>query len=164
VLSEQGRGAEGLAEIRDGLCLFAGMSDELFRPYYLAKLADALARSGHVAEGLMAVDEVIESYRRVGVPYWDAELQRRRGEILLAANLLDRAAAEACFRRAIEIAQDQSARSLELRAATSLARLLAEQGKWRQAHDLLAPIYGWFSEGFGTADLHDAKALLQELR
>jgi hypothetical protein len=68
VLSEQGRGAEGVAEIRDGLSLFAGMSDELFRPYYLAKLADALARSGHVAEGLTAVDEVIESYRRESKP------------------------------------------------------------------------------------------------
>jgi len=164
VLSEQGRGAEGVAQIHDGLSFFAGMSDELFRPYYLAKLADALARSGQVTEGLATLDEVIESYRQSGVPYWDSELQRRKGELLLAVNNVDRPAAEACFRRAIEIAQGQSARSLELRAATSLARLLAEQGKRPQAHNLLAPIYGWFTEGFGTADLKDAKALLEELR
>ena len=76
---------------------------------------------------------------------------------------MDRAAAEACFRRAIDIAQAQSAKSLELRAAISLARLLAKQGQRRQAHDLLAPIYGWFTEGFATADLKEAKALLDEL-
>ena len=97
------------------------------------------ARPGKSMRGLSALDEAIDSSRQSGVPYWDAELQRRKGELLLAADGVDRAAAEACFRRAIDIAQGQSAKSLELRAATSLARLLAKQGQRRQAHDLLAP-------------------------
>ena len=136
----------------------------MYRPYYLARLAEALGKAGQVDEALSALDEAIESSRRSAVPYWDSELQRRKGELLLAANGAGQAAAaEACFRRAIEIAQGQSAKSLELRAVTSLGRRLAEQGQNRQARDLLAPVYGWFTEGFETADLKDAKALLDEL-
>jgi predicted ATPase len=100
--------------------------------------------------------------RGAGLPYWDAAFLRRKGELLLALNGSD-TAAEACFREAIEIAQGQQARSLELRAATSLARLWADQGKRAQARDLLAPVYRWFTEGFDTADLMDAEALLEEL-
>jgi predicted ATPase len=162
-LSEQGQSADGVAQIREGLSVLVGTGDHLYRPYSLAILAEALGKTEQVDEGLSAIEEAIESSRRFGVPYWDAELQRRKGELLLAANDPDRATAETCFRRTLEIAQGQSARSLELRAATSLARLLAEQGKRQQAHDLLAPIYGWFTEGFDTADLKDAKALLDEL-
>jgi len=139
----------------------ARTGDQLFRPYSLARLAEALGKAGHVDETLSALDEAIDIAHQSLVPYWDAELQRCKGELLLAAN--DANAAEACFRRAIEVAQAQSARSLELRAASSLARLLAKQGQRRQAHDLLAPIYGWFTEGFETADLKDAKALLNDL-
>jgi predicted ATPase len=137
--------------------------EELYRPYYLARLAEALGRTGQVEEGLSALDQGIEISCQFAVPYWDAELQRQKGELFLATDNADRTAAEACFRLATDIAQAQSARSLELRATTSLARLLAEQGKRQQAHDLLAPIYGWFTEGFDTADLMDAKALLDEL-
>ena len=162
-LSEQGQSADGVAQIREGLSVLGGTGDQLYRPYSLARLAEALGKTGQVEEGLSALDEAIDSSRKSGAAYWDAELQRRKGELLLAANGVERAAAEACFRRAIDIAQAQSAKSLELRAAISLARLLAKQGQRRQAHDLLAPIYGWFTEGFATADLKEAKALLDEL-
>jgi predicted ATPase len=162
-LSEQGHSADGVAQIREGLSVLVGTGEQLFRPYYLAMLADALAKAGQVEEALSALEEAIDSSRRFGVPYWDAELQRRKGELLLAASGAGPAAAEACFRRAIDIAQGQGARSLELRAATSLARLLAKQSQRRQAHDLLAPAYGWLTEGFETADLKDAKTLLDEL-
>lgn len=162
-LPEQGHGADGIAQIREGLSVLAKTGVQLYRPYYLARLAEALGKAGQVDEGLSALDEAIESSRQSAVRYWDAELQRRKGELLLVGNNVDRAAAEACFRRAIDIAQRQAAKSLELRAATSLARLLAELGKCQQAYELLAPIYDWFTEGFETADLKDAEALLDEL-
>ncbi len=91
-------------------------------------------------------------------------MHRLRGEVLLARRARARADAEGCFQHAIRIARKQTAHSLELRAATSLARLWSGQGRRREAHDLLAPVYGWFTEGFDTADLKEAKALLDELR
>jgi predicted ATPase len=162
-LSEQGQSDDGVTQIREGLSVIAASGDQLSCPYFLAMLAQALGKAGQVDEGLSALDEAIESSRRFGVPNWDAELQRKKGELLLAANGADRGTVEACFRQAIAIAQAQGAKSLELRAATSLARLLAKLGQRRQARDVLAPVYGWFTEGFGTADLKDAKALLGEL-
>jgi predicted ATPase len=162
-LSQQGHTVDGIDQIREGLSVLAGSGDQLNRPYYLPSLAEALGKAGQVDEGLSALEEAIESSRRSGMANWDAELQRRKGELLLAASDADRAAAEACFRRAIDIAQAQSAKSLELRAATSLAWLLAEQGQPRQARDLLAPVHGWFTEGFATVDLKEAKVLLDEL-
>ncbi len=98
-----------------------------------------------------------------GEHFWEAELHRRRGRILLAQSRDNRAAAEACYRQAIEVAKSQEARLLELRAATSLAGLWREDGKGDLARDLLAPVHGWFTEGFDTADLKEAKALLDEL-
>jgi predicted ATPase len=162
-LSEQGHSADGIAQIRRGVPMLVTTGYSLYRPYYLAMLSDALGKTGEVDKALLMLDEAIESYRQFEVPYWDAELQRRKGELLRASDGANQAAAEACFRWAIDIAQAQSARSLELRAATSLACLLAGQGKRREAHELLAPIYGCFTEGFETADLKDAKALLDEL-
>jgi predicted ATPase len=161
-LSEQGQGADGVTQIREGLSMLVGTGVLVYRSYYVAMLAEALGKAEHVDEGLSALDEAIDSSRRTGMSYWDAELHRRKGELLLVASRAT-AAAETCFRRALEIAQGQSARSLELRAATNLARLLAEQGQRAQARDLLAPIYGRFTEGFETADLRDAKSLLDEL-
>jgi predicted ATPase len=162
-LSEQGHSAKGIAQIREGLFVLVGTGVQVWRPYHLAILAEALGNAGHVDEGLSALDEAIDFSRRSGVPYWDAELQRQKGELLLAGGDAGHTAADTCFHRAIEIAQSQSAKSLELRAATSLARLWRDQGKRVEAHDLLAPIYGWFTEGFETADLKDAKTLLNEL-
>ena len=99
-----------------------------------------------------------------GLHAWEPELHRLRGELLLSLPAPHRGDAEACFQRALAVAREQSARMWELRAATSLARLRAEQGKRTQARDLLAPVYGWFTEGFDTADLKDARALLEELQ
>jgi len=163
-LSTQGRSADGVARIRNGLATLTATGDQLFRPYYLAMLAEALGKAGRGDDGLSALGEALDSYRESGVPYWDAELQRLRGELLLARDGSDSAGAEGCFLRAIEIAQAQSAKSLELRAATSLARLWAEQGKRAEAYGRLAPVYEWFTEGFDTQDLQDAKALLDGLR
>jgi predicted ATPase len=145
------------------LATLTATGDQLFRPYYLAMMAEALHRAGKRDEGLLALEEAIGSYRKSGVRYWDAELQRLAGELHLAGAGSDAVAAESCFLRAIETAQARSAKSLELRAAISLARLWRDQGRRARAHDLLAPGYGWFTEGFDTSDLKQARALLDEL-
>jgi predicted ATPase len=97
------------------------------------------------------------------IRHYEPEMHRLKGELLLKQNSSNGAEAQSCFRRAIEIARKQSAKSFELRATTSLARLLAKQGRRDEARAMLAEIYGWFTEGFGTADLKDAQALLDEL-
>ena len=109
-----------------------------------------------------AVADVLTSADSAGEHVWDAELHRLTGTVLLAENKLDEG--QASLQQAIRIAQAQQAKSLELRAARDLARLWGEQGRRAEARDLLAPVYGWFTEGFDTADLKDAKALLDELR
>jgi predicted ATPase len=115
-------------------------------------------------EGLELVTEALTLTQRDDERWWEAELHRVKGELLLTNSPnTSGEATEACFNQALDIARIQSARSLELRAATSLARLWQEQGKLKEARDLLAPIYDWFTEGFDTPDLKDAKALLDEL-
>jgi predicted ATPase len=135
----------------------------LFRLYYVTLLAEAFALAGQGDEGLAAIEAAIEGCRKAAVPYWDSEVQRLRGKLLLAKVRSEALPVETCSRQAIEIAQGQSAKSLELRAATSLARLWRDHGRRAQAHDLLASVYAWFTEGFDTADLKDAKSLLVEL-
>jgi predicted ATPase len=134
-------------------------------PWYLALLAGAYGIVGQTAEGLDAIAEALAQVASTNERFYEAEIYRVKGELLLQHGGPDGAAgAEACFRQALDIARLQSARSWELRAATSLARLWRDQGKRTQARDLLAPIYDWFTEGFDTADLKDAKALLDELK
>jgi predicted ATPase len=118
---------------------------------------------GQTTEGLAALAEALATLAKSGVPWWEAELYRLRGELLLLA-ADNEAAAEVCFHQALDSARRRQVRSLELRAAMSLARLWQRQGKRQEAHDLLAPIYSWFTEGFDTADLQEARALLDELR
>src|SRR6202011_3321797 len=130
-------------------------------PYGLAFLAEGLARHGDRAVALATLREGLETAGATGEHGWDAELHRLTGTVLLAENKLNEG--EASLQQAIRIAQAQQAKSLELRAARDLARLWGEQGRRAQAHDLLAPVYGWFSEGFDTADLKAAAALLSEL-
>lgn len=161
-LSGQGPDAAVL-QIREGLSALAS-GNRLFRPYYAAYLAEVLGEIGQCDEALAVLGEAIETSRSFQLSYWDSAFYRLKGELLLARERPDTAAAEACFREAIEIAQSQEAKSLELRAATSLARLWGDQGKRAEAHDRLAPVYDWFTEGFDTADLKDAKALLDQLR
>ncbi len=131
-------------------------------PYGFAFLAEGLARHGDRAAALAALREGLETAGATGEHMWDAELHRLTGTVLLAENQLDEG--QASLQQAIRIAQAQQAKSLELRAATNLARLWGEQGRRAEARDLLAPVYGWFTEGFDTADLKEAKALLDQLR
>jgi predicted ATPase/class 3 adenylate cyclase len=160
-LTENGQGEEGIAQIHQGLAAYQATGATRDRPYYLALLAEASAKVGQTTEGLEALAEALATLAKSGVPWWEAELYRLRGELLLSAD--NEAAAEACFHQALDIAPRRQARSLELRAAMSLARLWQRQGKHAEAYQLLTPIYGWFTEGFDTADLKEAKALLDEL-
>ena len=126
------------------------------------RLADAYLTARRPAEGLAAVDEAIAGADQLQIRFYEAEVHRLKGELLLLAGAPE-SDAEASMRRAIAIAQRQDAKSWELRAATSLARLLRKQGRGDEARELLAPVYNWFTEGFDTADLRDAKALLDQL-
>jgi predicted ATPase len=125
--------------------------------------ASVHGRLGWAQEGLVATAEALTLVARTGERFWEAELQRLKGELLLQANLANQPEAEACFQRSIQIARAQNARSWELRAATSLARLWRDRGRPDDARELLSPLYDWFTEGFDTPDLRDAKALLDEL-
>jgi predicted ATPase len=130
----------------------------------LALLAEVLRAEGSQEEGLEALQEAVDLVETSGERFYEAEIHRLKGELLLAAPAKASTAAEACFHKAIEIARSQKAKSWELRAATSLARLWRDQGKPDDARALLAPVYDWFTEGFDTADLEEAKALLDELQ
>jgi predicted ATPase len=141
---------------------------ELNRSYYVALLAGVYGKTGQVEEGLTALAEALAAVDKTGVRWWEAELYRLRGELTLAQSSVQSLEsrikeAEACFLKAIEIARWQSAKALELRAVMSLARLWQRQSKHHAARNMLSEIYGWFTEGFDTADLKDAKALLEEL-
>ena len=129
----------------------------------LSYLAFGLGKAGRPQDGLEVVEEGLASVAKTGEQIEHTDLHHVKGELLLVQNPPDVAEAERCFHTAIEIARQQSARSLELRATTSLARLLAKQGRRDEARAMLAEIYNWFTEGFDTADLKDAKALLDEL-
>jgi predicted ATPase len=153
-LVEQGQGETGIAQIRQGLADLRGIGAVSHGNYLV--LAEAYAKEGHAEEGLKTIAEFL-SYG------WDPELYQLKGEILLRQVTPDAAQAEACFQQALDLARCQRAKSIELRAATSLARLWQQQSKRDEARELLAPIYGWFTEGFDTADLQDAKMLLEEL-
>jgi class 3 adenylate cyclase/predicted ATPase len=154
--------AEGLAQIRHGLTArqFLGLP---VRPYQLTLLLEALIVAGQHDDGLQVVTEALALVPTMGERVTEAELYRLKGVLLLAQSSDNHTEAEACFAQAMTIAQNQSAKSWELRAATSLTRLWQCQGKRQEAHDLLAPVYHWFTEGFDTVDLQEAKALLDEL-
>ena len=162
-LATQGEGAEGIPQIRQGLAAYRATGAEVDRPYFLALLAEAYGKVGQPKEGLTVLDEALAIVDNTGVCHWEAELHRRKGELLLVHQGKKLVEAKAYFRKALEIARRQQAKSLELRAAMSLSRLWQQQGKQEEAHQLLAEIYGWFKEGFDTADLKEAKALLEEL-
>jgi predicted ATPase len=162
-LFDQGQEAEGLAQMRQGLDAWQTMGAELVRPYYLALLAEVYGRAGQAEEGLKMLAEAQTAMGKSGVRVYEADLLWREGELLLALSAEHHVEAAASFQQALEVARRQEAKSLELRAAMSLSRLWQRQGKRDEARALLAPIYGWFTEGFDTADLQEAKALLEEL-
>jgi predicted ATPase len=128
----------------------------------LSFLAKALAQQGNFEEAHAAIGRGRDGMNATGERMWDAELYRTHGLVLLAEN--NQEESEAAFERALQVARQQQTKSFELRAATSLARLWGDQGRRAEARELLAPVYGWFTEGFDTADLKEAKALLDELQ
>ena len=131
---------------------------------YLGMLASAYEQSGRIADGLDQVTEALEDVETTQERWWEPELYRLRGALLNELSSDNHTEAEACFQQALSIARQQQAKSWELRAATSLAHLWQSQDKRQDAYDLLAPVYEWFTEGFHTSDLQDAKALLSELK
>jgi predicted ATPase len=163
VLVQQGQTQAGIEQIHQGLRAYRGTGAALARPYFLALLAEAHGAMGQPEAGLTVLAEALTLTDATRVRWYAPELYRLKGELLLQQHSDNQAEAETCFQHAISIAQSQQAKSFELRTATSLARLWQQQGKRREAHDLLAPVYGWFTEGFETADLKDTKALLDEL-
>jgi predicted ATPase len=162
-LAQQGQAQEGIEQLRQSFIAFRATGAELGRPYWLALLAEAHSAIGEPETGLTGLAEALTLVDKTGERWCESELYRLKGELLLQCSSNNHTEAETCFHHAIAIAQNQQAKSWELRAATSLARLWQQQGKRQEAYDLLAPVYGWFTEGFDTADLTDAKALLDEL-
>jgi predicted ATPase len=163
-VAQQERGAEGIAQIREGLAAVRAGGAEIGLPGALALLAEALGNESRAEEALNVLAEALAVASKNGDLISEAEIYRRKGELLLTSSRAEnRSEAESCFRSAIEIARRQQAKSWELRAVTSLCRLLQKQGKKDEARRMLAEIYGWFTEGFDTADLREAKALLEEL-
>lgn len=156
----QGQGEQGIAEIRQGLEADRATGSNLWQACFLGLLAEAYGVSGQPEEGFMLLAEAMTMMETTEVHFYEAELFRIKGVLLLQRAVPDASQAEICFHRALDIAQQQAAKSWELRAATSLARLWHQQDKPQEARDLLGPVYEWFSEGFDTADLIDAKALL----
>jgi predicted ATPase len=162
-LAMQNQEEEGIALIRQGLASSLAIGTRQQHGYFLALLAEALNHAGRVEQGLAALREAIDVATKTNEPFYEAELHRLRGDGLVNAGAASQSEAESCFHRAITIARQQQAKSFELRAAMSLARLWQQGGKREEGRAILADIYGWFTEGFDTADLKDARVLLDEL-
>jgi class 3 adenylate cyclase/predicted ATPase len=161
-LAAQGEGVEGIVQMRQGMTAYRATGSAV-GPNYLVRLAEAYGQVGQVDEGLPLLAEALAMVDTTGERTLEAELHRLHGELLLRQAVPEAQAAEDRFQQALEVARHQQAKSWELRAAMSLARLWQSQGKRAAARALLAPIYGWFTEGFDTADLKEAKALLDAL-
>jgi len=187
-LAEQGQVEEGIAQIRQGLTAYRATGAGVGRPHFLALLAEACGKAGLAEEGLNALTEALGIVCKNGEREYEAELYRLKGELLLAqenqkakgkrqkakieTNLQSltpnnqaeaEQKAEECFLKALAVARHQQAKSLELRATISFARLWQQQGKQKEARQMLSEIYHWFTEGFDTKDLQEAKTLLDEL-
>jgi predicted ATPase len=152
---------EGISLLRSGSIAFRATGGEMYMPHYTALLAGACEIAGQVEEALTLLDDALQSVERTGERWFAAELNRHKGQLLLRQGHSE--AAEELYRKALSIAAEQEAKLWELRAAASLARLRRDQGRHAEARGLLAPVYDWFIEGFDTADLKEAKALLDEL-
>src|SRR5437870_10517760 len=159
----QGQGEAGMAQVRQGITAYRATGASLYDPYFCTLLAEVSAHMGHPEDGLQALAEAHTLVEQQEERWWEAEIARLRGVLLLRQPGTPQAEAETWLQRALDVARRQEAKSLELRAAMSLSHLWQQQGKRGEAHALLAPIYGWFTEGFDTADLQEAKAMLEEL-
>ena len=179
-LAEQGQSKEGITQIRQALATCQAIGAGMHQSYYLALLAEAYGKAGQAEDGLATLAEALTVMDKSGEHFYEAELYRLKGKLVsqsgvrgpesenpntqhLTLSTQAETEAEACFLKAIEIAQRQQAKSLELRAVMGLSRLWQRQGKRAEARQLLAEIYGWFTEGFDTKDLQEAKVWLEEL-
>ena len=167
---EQGCALEGIGKAADAVRLITlGLNEwrltgtTLHVPWYFINLARAFADLFELDEALRSINDAMTSSEATGEKWCDPEVYRVAGEVILRAPQSDATKAEAYFERALAIARQQHAKSWELRAAMSMARLWRDQGKRDEARELLAPVYGWFTEGFDTLDLKEAKALLEHL-
>jgi predicted ATPase len=182
---EQGQIEEGMAQMREGNADWEAMGGRLFRPIWLASLAVGYGRLGQFQDGLISLGQALRLMEETGERWLEAELYRLKGELTLQSQTRLaqvntghdtskdsdsrrppsdlQSEAESYFHKAIAVAQKQQAKSLELRASVSLVRLWQQQGKQREAHSMLSDIYNWFTEGFETKDLQEARALLEEL-
>jgi predicted ATPase len=184
-LATQGETEEGIVHIRQGMTALRTIGVEHVQSHFLTLLAEAYGKGEQTKEGLTVLAEALDFVSQTEERFYEAEVYRLKGELTLAQEgkeqragskeqevqilhpnpqILDpQSEAEACFHKAIDVARKQQAKSWELRATMSLARLWQQQGKRKEAHEILAEIYGWFTEGFDTKDLQDARALLDEL-
>jgi predicted ATPase/class 3 adenylate cyclase len=163
VLTAQGQWGEGLAQMREGLATWRTRGlITLFWLWFHALLAEACGRAGQVEEGLSVLEEALEALPTAEDHFYEAEVYRLNGE-LLQQSTAQQGQAEEHLHQALTVARRRQAKSWELRAAMSLSRLWQQQGKRTEAYELLAPVYSWFTEGFDTADLQDARALLETL-
>jgi predicted ATPase len=178
-LAEQGLTEDGIAQLRQALATWQAMGTELARTHIFVRLAEAYKRGGHTAEGLRVLAEALSAVHDNAERYYEAEVHRLKGELLLQSGVRELESgvwglgytihyaymdeAETCFRQAIDVARHQQAKSLELRAVLSLSRLWQAQDRHTEARSMLEEIYGWFTEGFETQDLQEAKTLLEAL-
>jgi predicted ATPase len=164
-LVEQGESAGGIAQLREGMAIWVGTNGEAHRTYHFALLAESLSEGDDVTEGLGTLTDALALMNGTGESFHGAELYRLQGEFLLRQQESDAVGrdAEACFRRALALARRQQARSLELRAIMSLCRLYQKRGRSAEIRPMLAECYDWFSEGFDTPDLCEARTLLEQL-
>jgi predicted ATPase len=162
-VAKKGEATTGIDRIRDGMAGSEATGTRVATPFDLILLAETLAFAGKIEEGLATLDDASAAAAVYGVRCWDAEIHRWRGELTARLPHPDPAKAEDSFRAALAIAREQGTRGYELRAATSLARLWGKQDRRGDVRDLLAPVYGSFTEGFDTADLKEVKQLLDEL-
>jgi predicted ATPase len=162
-LVHQGQGKEGIAQMYQSMQAFRTTGAELARPYFLALLAEAHGALGQPEAGLRVLAEALRLTDTPRVRWYESEMYRLKGALLLQENAAHQVEAESCFQHALDIVRNQQAKSFELRTATSLARLWQQQGKRQEARQVLGDVYDWFTEGFDTADLQDAKALLDAL-
>jgi predicted ATPase len=158
---QSGHVGEGISLLRGGSADYRATGSEAWMPHYTALLAEACEIAGQIEDAVALLDDALQIGERTGEHWFAAELNRHKGQLLLRQG--QAAAAEELYRKALCIAREQEAKLWELRATVSLARLRRGQGRRAEARDLLAPVYGWFTEGFDTPDLRDAKALLDEL-
>ena len=161
VKAKNGDVVGGMSLLRSGSTAYRATGAELWMPHHIALLARAYKFAGQIQEALILLDDALQIAERTAERWFVAELNRQKGQLLLRQGHTEDA--EQLYRKALGIAREQEAKLWELRAAASLARLRRDQGRQAEARDLLAPVYGWFTEGFETPDLKEAKALLDEL-